>query len=320
MQEMVESIRQQPERTGRLIQPPTTNPPKRTHAHTHTPQIVTTPKAGTTWLQQLCHQLRSKGDMDFVEISAVVPWIELAHDLGQDLDAHQPHGPPRLFKTHCWFEHCPRAPGVKYVVGVRNPEDVLWSFYRFMDGWMAWPAGSIDFDTFARAFFLNRGLPASKMQNASYWHHLVSWMGHVDDPNVCFVFFEDMKEDLERESRRLARFLGYSPEQPDWEERISVAVQHASYGYMVAHVGQFDENITRAARNGPMGLPPEAGAGTSKVKEGKVGGSRCALSPKLREELQRRWEEVVTPALGFGSYEELLQHHRRRVRGGEGAR
>ena len=31
--------------------------------------IVTTPKAGTTWLQQICHQLRTGGDMSYDEIS-----------------------------------------------------------------------------------------------------------------------------------------------------------------------------------------------------------------------------------------------------------
>jgi hypothetical protein len=42
--------------------------------------ITTTPKAGTTWMQQITHQLRTNGDKDFDEISAVVPWLELAHD------------------------------------------------------------------------------------------------------------------------------------------------------------------------------------------------------------------------------------------------
>lgn len=253
--------------------------------------------------------------MEFPEISAAVPWVELALDLGQDLEAVQPHGPPRLFKTHCWHDHCPRGPGVKYIVGVRSPEDVVWSFYNFMNGWMIYPADGVDFGAFARAFFLNRGLPAFKMQNASYWHHLVSWWAHVDDPDVCFVAFEDMKEDLGREVRRLARFLGYSPEQPDWEERIAVAVEHSSHAFMAANRHKFDENLTRAARNGPMGLPPEAGAGTSKVqaKGGKVGASREALSPELRAELERRWAEVVTPALGFTTYEELRSAHRQRV-------
>lgn len=81
----------------------------------------------------LCHQLRSKGDVDFDEISGVVPWIELAHDLGQDLGAPQPFSPPRLFKTHAWEPHCPKGAGVKIVVGVRDPEDVV-RHVRWMDG------------------------------------------------------------------------------------------------------------------------------------------------------------------------------------------
>ena len=38
--------------------------------------IVTTPKAGTTWLQQMVHQLRTGGDMEFAEIREVVPYVE----------------------------------------------------------------------------------------------------------------------------------------------------------------------------------------------------------------------------------------------------
>ena len=44
--------------------------------------VVTSPKCGTTWVQQIVHQLRSRGSMDFEEISVPVPWIEMAHDLG----------------------------------------------------------------------------------------------------------------------------------------------------------------------------------------------------------------------------------------------
>ena len=40
--------------------------------------VVITPysKCGTTWLQQIFHTLRTGGDMDFDDISCVVPWIE----------------------------------------------------------------------------------------------------------------------------------------------------------------------------------------------------------------------------------------------------
>ena len=41
-------------------------------------------KCGTTWLQQMVHSLRTGGDLDFDDISRVVPWIETAGDLGID--------------------------------------------------------------------------------------------------------------------------------------------------------------------------------------------------------------------------------------------
>lgn len=96
--------------------------------------------------------------MSFEEISEVVPFIELAHDQGQDLEKPQfgqDRGLPRCFKTHAWEPHCPkvrcgmwcvaledtRAPltalllqGGKYIVVVREPKDVALSFYKFFEG------------------------------------------------------------------------------------------------------------------------------------------------------------------------------------------
>jgi len=40
--------------------------------------IVTYPKCGTTWLQQICHVLRTGGEeayQNFDEITCVVPWF-----------------------------------------------------------------------------------------------------------------------------------------------------------------------------------------------------------------------------------------------------
>lgn len=50
--------------------------------------------------------------MSFGEISEAVPWLELAHDQGQDLAAPQyghTEGKPRVFKTHAWEPHCPKV-------------------------------------------------------------------------------------------------------------------------------------------------------------------------------------------------------------------
>ena len=70
--------------------------------------VATHSKAGTTMMQQICHQLRSNGDIDFEEISVVVPWLEMAHDVGTDLNAPQKYS-PRVFKTHFDWPSVPKS-------------------------------------------------------------------------------------------------------------------------------------------------------------------------------------------------------------------
>lgn len=162
------------------------------------------------FLGQICHQLRAAkdgGDMSFSEIGEVVPWLELAHDQGQDLYGpqygHEQHL-PRFFKTHAWEEHCPNFE--KVIVVLRNPEDVLLSFFRFFEGWF-FEVGSITLDEFAKEFWLARGVPTSKMQNPSYFIHLISWYKRRTDPNVLLVCFEDLVKDLEGQITRIAKFV-----------------------------------------------------------------------------------------------------------------
>src|SRR5512143_2666510 len=47
--------------------------------------VMTPAKCGTTWMQQIVHGLRTRGSMDFDEITCVVPWIEMAADMGIDI-------------------------------------------------------------------------------------------------------------------------------------------------------------------------------------------------------------------------------------------
>ena len=51
--------------------------------------IATPPKCGTTWMQQIVHQLRTGGDMDFDSIHEEIPWLEVAHDFNLDLEGEQ---------------------------------------------------------------------------------------------------------------------------------------------------------------------------------------------------------------------------------------
>ena len=103
-------------------------------------------KSGTTWLQQMCHTLRTRGDMDFEDISAVAPWIETSTDLGLDLNAPQ-KAHPRLFKSHLGADKIPK--GGRYINSCRDPKDALYSMYKFMEGWFLEPGAVSLSDTAA---------------------------------------------------------------------------------------------------------------------------------------------------------------------------
>lgn len=80
--------------------------------------ISTGTRCGTTWVQQICHGLRSHGDMNLDEIGWVFPHLELAYDYGyQDLQAPQSFQ-PHMYKTHLAYDFCPKGAG-KYIVIVR---------------------------------------------------------------------------------------------------------------------------------------------------------------------------------------------------------
>ena len=251
--------------------------------------IATYPKSGTTWLQQMVHVLRG-GDLDFEEICAVVPWLESAADMGLDLGADQ-QGSLRAFKTHLTIAELPA--GARCIYAIRDPKDVAVSFYRFFEGWMFEP-GSISLDEFVGDFL------ASGSRSGRYWDHLRASWPELARPDVLALCYEDMRGDLEGTVRRVARFLGISD-----EAAVRRAVMCSSFDYMAARPRQFDDHLLRAARDAACGLPPGE---TTKVRTGRVGGHRDALSPSAAAVLDAIWAAEIRPALGFADYAALRAH------------
>ena len=248
--------------------------------------IATYPKAGTTLVQQIVHGLRTGGDMNFDEITEVVPWLELAHDLGIDLDAPQ-RAKPRAFKTHFDWNSTPK--GGRYIFIARDPADSLVSFFHFFTGWV-FEAGSVSIEDFALGY-VHRG-----SRSGRYWDHLVSWWPRRLDSDTLWLCFEDIVADLPAATARVARFLGE-------HQNVGIAARQASIDFMRKHGSKFDDNLVRRTRNAACGLP--ADASSTKVRKGRVGDSKAELTPKVVEVWDREWKKVVEPATGHGSYEEL---------------
>jgi hypothetical protein len=253
--------------------------------------LIITPyaKCGTTWLQQIVHGLRTRGDMDFDDISRVIPWIEFAHAQGLDLDAEQP-GPFRAFKSHLARHQVPK--GGRYLVSIRDPKDALVSFFRFMEGWL-FETGSIDIAEFAQRRYLDRP------EDRTYWYHLASWWERRHDPDILLLSYEGMKADLPGTVRRVADFVGIDLD-PDLER---IVIDQASLPFMLEHKDRFDDLLMRQLQERLGMLPP--GGDSAKVRSGRVGGHRVELPPEVAAELDRVWEERIGQPYGLASYGEL---------------
>ncbi len=253
--------------------------------------VIITPygKSGTTWLQQIVHGLRTRGDLDFDDISRVVPWLETAYDLGLDLNAAQ-KAEPRAFKSHLNWHDIPK--GARYLVSIRNPKDVLVSGYRFMEGWWFEP-GTIAMDEWARASFMN------PEEGQGYWVHLLSWWEQRERADVLLLSYEEMKRDLPGTIRRVADFIGIQLD----NELLHIVTHQSSFAFMLAHKDKFDDKLMRERSEKVAGLP--TGSDSAKVRKGEVGEHRQELSAEIIAGLDAIWQREITPRLGFPHYEDL---------------
>ncbi len=251
--------------------------------------LATFPKAGTTLVQQIVHGLRTNGDMEFRDISEVVPWIEVAFDLGQDLAAEQ-RANPRAFKTHLGGDDVPKGGRSIYIV--REPESSLVSLYHFFSGWFFEP-DSMDLETFALEYVLERS------GNGDYWTHLLSWWPRWSEGSVLPLCYEEVVEDLPAAVRTISEFLELGAS----EETIEIATKQAGIDFMKRYPMLWEDTLLRDARNEAMGLP--ADASSTKVREGAPKRSASALTDRVREVWAERWAARVEPVTGFRDYDAL---------------
>jgi len=249
-------------------------------------------KCGTTWLQQIVHGLRTRGDMDFDDISRVIPWLEMAHRLGRDLYAPQ-RGGFQAFKCHLSWLTIPK--GGCYIVSFRDPKDALVSMYAMLDGWQ-WQAGAISITEYARHFYLHA---QGDGWNGSYWGHLVSWWEQRNNPDVLLLSYEGMKANLPATVQTVADFLAIDLD-PALHELV---VNQSSFDFMQAHNSKFSDPMQRAVA-AQEGLWPPTETFV-KIRNGRVGDHRTKLPEEIGTEMDAIWRETVEPKTGLPSYQAL---------------
>jgi hypothetical protein len=248
--------------------------------------VVTPAKCGTTWMQQIVHGLRTRGSMDFDEITRVVPWIEMARDMNIDIRKPQVAN-PKAFKTHRTLDVVPQ--GGKYICVVRDPKDAMLSLYRFFEGWVM-ERDSIPLRDFALDYYVS---------GKNYWDHIKPLWKRRHDRNVLALCYENMIEDLPGTVERVADFMEINLD----NELKELVTRQSDFHFMKEHNHQFDDHLVREARNRVCHIPSDGT--TSKVKNGKVGASRSELSEDVRATFDTVWNERVTSEIGLRSYDDL---------------
>ena len=87
---------------------------------------------------------------------------------------------------------------------------------------------------------------------------------------------------------------------------IEHAVKYSTYDFMKKHEYQFDEKLSKRARNEACGLPQIAGMSKGKIDSGKWGNGKQKLSGDLCHAIWNKWTEIVEPVTGCATYDEWL--------------
>ncbi|XP_044291188.1 sulfotransferase 2B1-like [Varanus komodoensis] len=151
--------------------------------------VVTYPKSGTFWMQEILGLIRNDGDPSRVQNLGVLerpPWIEHECFLKRALALP----PPRLLSSHLPFHVFPKSflhSKAKVIYTMRNPRDVLVSFYYFAKGCKAFKnLGTL-------ADFMEEFLSGNVLYG-SWFDHVKSWIGVKERPNVFFVTYEELQQ------------------------------------------------------------------------------------------------------------------------------
>ncbi len=243
--------------------------------------ITTAPKAGTTWMQQILHQLRSGGDESFTSIDDVVPWLErkrAGKTLQEVLEYYEVIPDPRVFKTHCTAEQTPGIGTASIILTSRDPRECCVSFYhhlRNMTDEARQTANITVADTFDE--HVDRWL-----EFAAWYRNVKSWWPYSDHEKVLWLRFQDMKVDLPSSIDSIIDFLGWdiSPEQ---RKR---AIEYSSFAWMKAHDEKFS---SQGDGDKPVFKPGQF------IREGKVGKYREMMTPDQEERVLDKAREMLEP-------------------------
>ncbi|MFZ0957286.1 MAG: sulfotransferase domain-containing protein [Candidatus Sulfotelmatobacter sp.] len=233
--------------------------------------LVSFPRSGNTWTRFLvCNLIDPDDPVNFAQLESRIPEIYDVTD--RNLRAFPR---PRIIKSHECFD--PRYKKIVYIV--RDPRDVLISYYEFQ------LKRRVISEECSLEEFVPRFMESEIEPKTGSWRdHVVSWTAtRGGQKNFLLLRYEDMIADTQKESTKIASFLGLDSN----PERIARAVALSSADRMrkleKEQSRQWKET-KKTRQDKPF------------VRKAASGGWKAILSERSVAQIESAWGDVMRSA------------------------
>ena len=246
-------------------------------------------KTGTTWMREMLWCIMNQFNIEEAKktpLNQRIPFIDMAvladfngnieDELGmsadQWIDKIENLPSPKILKSHLPFDLLPPnlLDECKVVMCFRNPKDTAVSAFHH-DKLLKMYGFNGDFQAYFDLFL--KDLPCY----SSYFQYTADAWKRSRHPNMCTVFYEDMKEDLPAIIRKVAKFL----EKEITEDQVRELSEHVSFKKMKENKSVNNEIIREAAF-----VPGVEGAF---IRKGEVGDWKNYFT----EDMSCRMDDIV---------------------------
>ncbi|CAL4068942.1 unnamed protein product [Meganyctiphanes norvegica] len=282
--------------------------------------IMTYPKCGTTWMQEIIWTMRNNPDLDNPMASAPLygrsPFLEMDFFLfgtaASNLPEHpDPNDPlikdfkkkcpgkkiedglmlqltdvlpePRTIKTHLNFDLL--SPQIldnaKVVFVARNPKDTIVSYHHH-SRLIRGHGYTGTFEEFVKYFL------ADDLQFSPYWLMLRQAWERRSHPNMHLVFFEDFKADIKGELRKLDTFIGTGLS----DKQIDNVAEYTSFKSMK------ERGVQEASSNDSFWVKEVLEKDGGFMRKGTAGDWKNKFTPEL-EKLVDDWTQKHLGDIGL---------------------
>ncbi|EEF32387.1 Flavonol 4'-sulfotransferase, putative [Ricinus communis] len=249
--------------------------------------IASNPKSGTTWLKALTFSIVNRARFTFSTTPLLTsnphhlaPFLELDLFGKMELPDLSTIPSPRLFSTHMPYAALPESikkSNCSVVYICRNPFDAavsLWHFVRQLGIEMQTSMDEL-FDIYFNGIY----------EFGPFWEQVLGyWKESLEKPDkVLFLKYEDLKEDIVLQLKRIAEFIGYPFSQ---EEEKQGVIEEIAKLCSLSSLKDLEAN----KKGSYLSVYPHKDS----IRQGNVGEWADSISPSLKQHLENVMQEKLS--------------------------